>query len=69
MSRPGTTTPPSLSSTFRQKFLQSNVIAAEIEKVIRSITARDFSRDEFVKPSTAVPFFSAEWGAHHRFDH
>jgi len=33
-----------------QEFLQRNVIAAEIEKVIRSITARHFSRDEFLKP-------------------
>ena len=33
-----------------QEFLSRNVIAAEIEKVIRSITARHFSRDEFLKP-------------------
>ena len=33
-----------------QEFLQRNVIAAEIEKVIRSITARHFSRDAFLKP-------------------
>ena len=33
-----------------QEFLQRNVIAVEIEKVIRSITARHFSRDEFLKP-------------------
>jgi hypothetical protein len=33
-----------------QEFLTRNVIAAEIEKVIRSITARHFSRDEFLKP-------------------
>ena len=33
-----------------QEFLQRNVIAAEIEKVIRSITARHFSRDEFLRP-------------------
>ena len=33
-----------------QEFLQRNVIAAGIEKVIRSITARHFSRDEFLKP-------------------
>ena len=33
-----------------QEFLQRHVIAAEIEKVIRSITARHFSRDEFLKP-------------------
>ena len=33
-----------------QEFLSRNVIAAEIEKVIRSITARHFSRDEFPKP-------------------
>ena len=32
------------------EFLQRNVIAAEIEKVIRSITAKHFSRDEFLKP-------------------
>jgi predicted helicase len=32
------------------EFLSRNVIAAEIEKVIRSITARHFSRDEFLKP-------------------
>ena len=33
-----------------QEFLQRNVIAIEIEKVIRSITAKYFSRDEFLKP-------------------
>jgi predicted helicase len=33
-----------------QEFLARNIIAAEIEKVIRSITARHFSRDEFLKP-------------------
>ena len=33
-----------------QEFLSRNVIAAEIEKVIRSITARHFSRDEFLRP-------------------
>ncbi|HEY0786694.1 MAG TPA: N-6 DNA methylase, partial [Acidobacteriaceae bacterium] len=33
-----------------QEFLSRNVIAAEIEKVIRSITNRHFSRDEFLKP-------------------
>lgn len=33
-----------------QEFLQRNVIAAEIEKVIRSITSRHFSRDAFLKP-------------------
>ena len=33
-----------------QEFLQRNVIAVQIEKVIRSITARHFSRDEFLKP-------------------
>ncbi len=33
-----------------QEFLQRNVIAVEIEKVIRSITARHFSRDEFLRP-------------------
>ena len=33
-----------------QEFLQRNVIAAEIEKVIKSITARHFSRDAFLKP-------------------
>ena len=32
------------------EFLRRNVIAAEIEKVIASITARHFSRDEFLKP-------------------
>ena len=32
-----------------QEFLSRNVIAIEIEKVIRSITARHFSRDEFLK--------------------
>jgi len=32
------------------EFLRRNVIAAEIEKVISSITARHFSRDEFLKP-------------------
>ena len=32
-----------------QEFLSRNVIAAEIEKVIRSITARHFSRDAFLK--------------------
>jgi type I restriction-modification system DNA methylase subunit len=33
-----------------QEFLQRNVIAVEIEKVIRSITARHFSRDKFLQP-------------------
>jgi predicted helicase len=33
-----------------QEFLLRNVIAVEIEKVIRSITAKHFSRDEFLKP-------------------
>ncbi len=32
------------------EFLRRNVIAAEIEKVIDSITAKHFSRDEFLKP-------------------
>ncbi len=32
------------------EFLQRNVIAAEIEKVIQSITAKHFSRDTFLKP-------------------
>ncbi|HEY5331592.1 MAG TPA: type ISP restriction/modification enzyme [Acidobacteriaceae bacterium] len=32
-----------------QEFLRRNVIAAEIEKVIQSITARHFSRDAFLK--------------------
>ena len=32
------------------EFLRRNVIAAEIEKVISSIIARHFSRDEFLKP-------------------
>jgi N-6 DNA Methylase len=32
------------------EFLQRNVIAAEIEKVIHSITAKHFSRDTFLKP-------------------
>ena len=32
------------------EFLRRNVIAAEIEKVISSITAKHFSRDEFLKP-------------------
>jgi predicted helicase len=33
-----------------QEFLSRNVIAAEIEKVIHSITAKHFSRDTFLKP-------------------
>jgi hypothetical protein len=33
-----------------QEFLSRNVIAAEIEKVIHSITAKHFSRDSFLKP-------------------
>ncbi len=33
-----------------QEFLNRNVIAVEIEKVIRAITNRHFSRDEFLKP-------------------
>ncbi len=33
-----------------QEFLSRNVIAAEIEKVIRSITDKHFSRDTFLKP-------------------
>lgn len=33
-----------------QEFLTRNVIAAEIEKVIHSITAKHFSRDTFLKP-------------------
>jgi predicted helicase len=33
-----------------QEFLRRNVIAVEIEKVISSITAKHFSRDEFLKP-------------------
>ena len=32
------------------EFLRRNVIAAEIEKVIDSITAKHFSRDQFLKP-------------------
>lgn len=32
-----------------QEFLQRNVIAVEIEKVIGSITAKHFSRDQFLK--------------------
>ena len=32
------------------EFLRRNVIAAEIEKVIHSITAKHFSRDSFLKP-------------------
>lgn len=32
------------------EFLSRNVIAAEIEKVIRSITAKHFSRDTFLQP-------------------
>ncbi len=32
-----------------QEFLQRNVIAVEIEKVIRSITDKHFSRDQFLK--------------------
>jgi hypothetical protein len=32
------------------EFLRRNVIAAEIEKVIHSITAKHFSRDTFLKP-------------------
>lgn len=32
------------------EFLQRNVIAAEIEKVIQSITAKHFSRDTFLRP-------------------
>ncbi len=32
------------------EFLQRNVIAAEIEKVIQSITSKHFSRDTFLKP-------------------
>jgi predicted helicase len=47
-----------------QEFLSRNVIAAEIEKVIRSITARHFSRDEFLKPLdrfyTAIPMHGAK---------
>ncbi len=38
-----------------QEFLSRNVIAAEIEKVIRSITNRHFSRDEFLKPRSTRP--------------
>jgi predicted helicase len=33
-----------------QEFLSRNIIAAEIEKVIHSITAKHFSRDTFLKP-------------------
>jgi predicted helicase len=33
-----------------QEFLSRNVIAAEIEKVIKSITDKHFSRDTFLKP-------------------
>lgn len=40
-----------------QEFLSRNVIAAEIEKVIRSITSRYFSRDTFLQPLD--PFYVA----------